>query len=377
VHVTENGISIENAPVYVFTAAGAYLGINGYTDGAGMVQFLLPDNSFKFRVDYNGNQHWSDEIAIIPHEDNPIELDLALLALQLTNDPAPDRFDGAPPVFEKEPVLLASLFDIQGILVNSVVSNTGSGLQAYYFINDHLGTPQMVVDETGSVVWKGEYKPFGEVNVGTEDRVNNFRFAGQYYDAEIGLPYNWHRYYDPKTGRYLTPDPIGLAGGINLFGYVLNNPINKIDPLGLFDIYIFDSSSKNSSTYEAVVFVRGDNGELYSAYGSSWPNPTHSHPGIKEGTYDAVYRDKGHKGVNPGVRLKDGAAIPTLGPNPAQNNQSFSTGINIHCGDSSSNRGSAGCLTITPEECNEFFDVMSNGETGKVTIIRGPLVIGD
>ena len=57
---------------------------------------------------------------------------------------------------------------------------------------------------------------------------------GQYYDAETGLHYNWHRYYDPDTGRYLTPDPIGLEGGINPFLYTSNNPVNYIDPYGLF-----------------------------------------------------------------------------------------------------------------------------------------------
>jgi RHS repeat-associated protein len=78
------------------------------------------------------------------------------------------------------------------------------------------------------------YKPFGEADVNPNSSVvNNFRFPGQYYDQETGLHYNYHRYYDPSPGRYLTADPIGLYGGINLYTYVLNNPVNYIDPLGL------------------------------------------------------------------------------------------------------------------------------------------------
>ncbi len=56
---------------------------------------------------------------------------------------------------------------------------------------------------------------------------------GQYYDSETGLHYNWHRFYDPSTGRYISADPIGLQGGMNLYSYVNQNPINMIDPWGL------------------------------------------------------------------------------------------------------------------------------------------------
>ena len=79
--------------------------------------------------------------------------------------------------------------------------------------------------------------------------VNNFRFAGQYYDQETGLHYNWHRHYDPATGRYLTPDPIGILGGINLFIYADQNPMNAIDPFGLARYYV----SYTMKSYSAVV----------------------------------------------------------------------------------------------------------------------------
>ena len=74
------------------------------------------------------------------------------------------------------------------------------------------------------------------------------RFPGQYYDAETGLHYNRNRYYDPTTGRYISADPIGQLGGINLYRYAANNPLPFIDPDGLSEI-VFDRSDGTMTVY--------------------------------------------------------------------------------------------------------------------------------
>ena len=103
----------------------------------------------------------------------------------------------------------------------------------HWFITDHVGTPQKMVDESGAVVWAAAYAPFGEARVYKDEVTNNLRFPGQYYDVETGLHYNWHRYYDPGAGRYLRPDPIGLKGGMNVYAYTYNSPVNASDISGL------------------------------------------------------------------------------------------------------------------------------------------------
>ena len=103
----------------------------------------------------------------------------------------------------------------------------------YFYVTDHLGTPQQMVDAQGTVVWQAAYLPYGEAKVLKATVQNNLRFPGQYFDAETGLHYNWNRYYNPKTGRYITADPIGLVGGMNVYAYVGGNPVNAVDPWGL------------------------------------------------------------------------------------------------------------------------------------------------
>ncbi|MEB0141147.1 MULTISPECIES: RHS repeat-associated core domain-containing protein [unclassified Undibacterium] len=93
---------------------------------------------------------------------------------------------------------------------------------------DHLNTPRVITNSQGVEVWRWDSMPFGESapnenpgNTGVaHDFTFNQRFAGQYYDQESGLHYNYYRDYDPSTGRYITSDPIGLRGGPNTYAYV-------------------------------------------------------------------------------------------------------------------------------------------------------------
>ena len=108
--------------------------------------------------------------------------------------------------------------------------------EIYYYHVDHLGTPQAMSDSTGSLVWKANYEPFGKATVSAASTVeNNLRFPGQYFDRETGLHYNYYRSaYNPGTGRYEEVDPIGIAGGLNLYAYAMNDPIRQMDQFGLF-----------------------------------------------------------------------------------------------------------------------------------------------
>ncbi|WP_258273348.1 RHS repeat-associated core domain-containing protein, partial [Escherichia coli] len=87
--------------------------------------------------------------------------------------------------------------------------------QTYQVHVDHLGTPKALTDVSGQVVWKASYSPFGKASIIIQGPTFNLRFPGQYYDAETGFHYNWRRYYDPATGRYITSDPLGLIDGVN------------------------------------------------------------------------------------------------------------------------------------------------------------------
>ncbi|MCB9661885.1 MAG: HNH endonuclease [Sandaracinaceae bacterium] len=107
--------------------------------------------------------------------------------------------------------------------------------ERYYVFTDHRGCPERVEDDGGEVVWEATIHPYGEceVHVGA-DFHQPLRFPGHYHDAATGLHYNRFRYYSPELGRYLESDPVGVAGGLNLYGYCCDsNPLRDVDLRGL------------------------------------------------------------------------------------------------------------------------------------------------
>ena len=105
-----------------------------------------------------------------------------------------------------------------------------------YLHPDLLATPRLGTDLVGNVVWRWEGRAFGETQPIESPTTVNLRFPGQYADAESGLYYNWSRYYDPNTGRYITSDSLGLLSGLNSYAYGFNNPTLYSDPWGLWSL---------------------------------------------------------------------------------------------------------------------------------------------
>ena len=104
----------------------------------------------------------------------------------------------------------------------------------YTIVHDYLGTPTQAYDSRGELVWEMLLDVYGGVMECRGDRkLVPFRYQGQYEDTETGLYYNRFRYYDPKTGAYISQDPIGLGGNNpTLYGYVTDTNI-WVDLFGL------------------------------------------------------------------------------------------------------------------------------------------------
>jgi RHS repeat-associated protein len=102
-----------------------------------------------------------------------------------------------------------------------------------YFQPDHLGSTAALTNSIGAVAGRISYDAFGN---SSGSPLTRYDFTGRERDSETGLMYYRARWYDPVIGRFISEDPIGLAGGINEYAYVGNDPLNRLDPTGLYEI---------------------------------------------------------------------------------------------------------------------------------------------
>ena len=133
-----------------------------------------------------------------------------------------------------------------------MIDHTGASPVTYYIHTDQLGRPQKMTDASANLVWDAIFQPFGEVYAVSGSATNYLMFPGQFYDGETQLSQNWRRDYDPTIGRYIQSDPIGLAGGINTYGYVGGNPLGHTDPSGLFDPAPLTAAERAALAEEAI-----------------------------------------------------------------------------------------------------------------------------
>jgi RHS repeat-associated protein len=150
-----------------------------------------------------------------------------------------------------------------------IAKQTGDSLAtATFFHADQLGSTRVCTSSSGDSAGTCDYEPFGEIQPGSTCSVpTNYRFAGMEWDADAGpngLYYTWFRYYDPNQGRWMGVDPlagsVGAPQSLDRYAYVVNDPANLIDPLGL-------TCYQSRDGQQWLCTSRGGGGGMWVIYG--------------------------------------------------------------------------------------------------------------
>ena len=212
----------------------------------------------------------------------------------------------------------------------------------YYFHTDQVGLPEELSNAQGQIIWQAQYKTWGstieerwearrlhgakvqgqtEGDIPQGDRQEqNLRFQGQYLDRETGLHYNTFRYYDADIGKFISPDPIGLAGGVNLGSYA-PNAISWVDPFGLSGSPVVVIGEGQSAADEAARLLRqqGINAESMRHPKSQWRGGILS-PGMPDADFEKAVqwnKDWLKKKIDAGYKVVD------IGPDGRTNPSRF------------------------------------------------------
>ena len=275
----------------------------------------------------------------------------------------------------------------------------------YYYRRDHLGNVREVWKATDSValtVQRTRYYPSGlpwEYQAGDSASLQPYKYGGKEFVETHGLDmYDNHaRWYDPRIMRPTTMDPLAeIHYDTSPYVWCKNNPVIYIDPWGLDTVLVIDQPNRpidngSSETYTAdVLYIK--NGETKSMHrGSSYPNSksnkdnSTNYNTINEGEYE--YNNKfGHKGgTEKGLNIVNHKGEREVEGTDAVGNPIMMKYVNVHSGKSDrgnyNSRGSQGCITIHPDDADDFFmnfnwdnSGTKGNSTGTIIIIRDDVI---
>ena len=187
-------------------------------------------------------------------------------------------YDGEDILRETNWVTGATLTFIHGPGIDEPLAAEDQNGNFFYAHADGLGSVVKSTNANGQVITTKQYDAFGNIQIGASD--GRYAFTGREWDPETGLYYYRARYYDQVAGRFLSEDPIGFLGGVNFYTYVMNNPVNFVDPSGLY--CVFQQTTGRMTCYPWCVE------KVESSRACQEPGP------------DAYYNEQGYSGKGPG-----------------------------------------------------------------------------
>lgn len=158
------------------------------------------------------------------------------------------------------PVSVNDDFMVSGLSVDEIYAGiSSSGTTSY--ATDGINNTRLLTDEDGDVIASYSYAPYGAAATADSGQTN-FQFTGRENDGAANLYYYRARYYSPALSRFISEDPIGLSGGVNLYTYVYGDPVSLVDPYGLVDSlpqWVVDGfTGFGDGVYAAITLGLGD-----------------------------------------------------------------------------------------------------------------------